>query len=319
MTLIRSQQSVVSAMAAATRAVIVHYGEQALTRLALQSVLSGTALPGSIVLVDNGPDEFPDIDRASGPRITVVRPGHNTGFGGGVMAAMAAKTDSPTSYAWLLNNDAVAEPGALAELLAAEMRAGGLALVSSQVEDEKTKEVWSEAAQFLPWRMESRQPARRSRDVGDATIGSFPSWRSTPFLPGCSLLIPTVVLNAVGGLDRTFFMYGEDVDLSLRCARRGYPLVVARDSVVVHRTSSGTEARSRERMVSESGFRLTRTHYSWLLPVAILGALATGLKRSLNHRRSWPLTTRLQGYWDALRTRPGHSRGSPLNTPRDWG
>lgn len=291
-------------MASATRAIIVHYGDPLLTDRAVASVLSGSLSPGQIVVVDNGPTRYPDPGQDSGDRVTVVHTDRNTGFARGVMIGIEAQASTPLDHVWLLNNDAVAELSAFAELLAAQRRAGGHAVVSSLVEDEETKVIWSEHARFLPWRMEARLPTRRTRPTGEAVVNRPPSWRSVPYLPCCSLLLPWELIRSIGGLDRSFFMYGEDVDLSLRSVRAGYSLVTAQRSVVVHRTSSGTEAVARERMVHETGFRLTAKHYRWLLPVAVPGALVTGLKRAVTRRQMWPLTARLRGYRDALRRGP---------------
>jgi GT2 family glycosyltransferase len=124
-----------------------------------------------------------------------------------------------------------------------------------------------------------------------------------PYISGTSLLIPSAALTAIGGFDRSFFMYSEDVDLSTRSLRAGFALVVAPRSVVVHRTSSGTHIQHRERMVSETSFRLTAKYYPWLLPPAIVLAFATALKRSIMRRQALWMTERFGGYRDALKSR----------------
>jgi hypothetical protein len=263
------------------------------------------------VVVDNGPGQYPDPDPGPGGRVIVVHADRNTGFAGGVMIGIETRSAPAAEYLWLLNNDAVAEADALAELLAALRREGGHALISSLVEDEATGLVWSDHARFLPWRMESRHRTHLVRPIHnpeEAVAGRAPSWRSVPYLPGCSLLIPFDLVRSIGGLDRSFFMYGEDVDFSLRAVRAGYSLVTAGRSVVLHRTSSGTAAVVRERMISEAGFRLTAKHYRWLLPVALLGAVITGLKRVVTRHETWWLTARFRGYRDASRPGPDSSR-----------
>lgn len=305
-------QDSLATMAAATRAIIVHYGEVLLTHRAVASVLSGTLCPGRVVVVDNGPGRYPEPDPILAGRVNVIHADRNSGFAGGVTIGMETQTSPPTDYIWLFNNDAVAEPDALVELLAAFRRADRRALVSSLVEDEATGVIWSDHARYLPWRMESRHRTYSTRATGDAMVGERASWRSVPYLPGCSLLVPSDLIRSIGGLDRSFFMYGEDVDLSLRAMRTGYSLVTARRSVVVHRTSSGTEAVGRERMLSETGFRLTAKHYRWLLPVALLGGLVTGLKRVVTRRETWQITARFRGYWDACRPGPISDTGARL-------
>jgi GT2 family glycosyltransferase len=290
-------------MAALTRAVVVHYGDPELTNRAVSSLMAGSVAPGLIVVVDNSPTPFPDPPPGAVP-LVVVRPGRNTGFAGGVTIGLEAAPRVTWDYAWMLNNDAVAATDALSELLAAMTRADGRALISSLIRDEATGDVWFEQTHFLPWRMESRGRRLASPLGADLTETRRPSWRSMPYISGCSLLVPSAALTAIGGFDRSFFMYSEDVDLSTRSLRAGFSLVVAPRSVVVHRTSSGTHFRHRERMVSETSFRLTAKHYPWLLPPGVVLAFATALKRSVMRRQAWWMTERFRGYRDALKSRP---------------
>lgn len=289
-------------LAARTRAIIVHYGDVGLTQRAVASVVSGSERPSAIVVVDNGPGEYPEPDGDLPPPVVVIRPGSNTGFAGGVALGLESLPEDPRGLVWLLNNDAIADRDALRELLATAQRARGLALVSSLVLDESTEDVWFERPRYLPWRLESRHwrlPAEHLPN--DFLVGRVASWWSVPYLPGCSLLVPSSLFARTGGLDQSFFMYGEDVDLSIRALRLGYGLVLSRSSVVHHRTSSGTRPADRERMISESSFRLTARYYPWLLPAALVGAFATGLKRAVMRRQLWWLTTRLAGYRAAMK------------------
>lgn len=290
-------------MARQTRAIIVHYGDRALTARALASIGRGSVRPGIIVLVDNGPEgmELQAADYAdAGAEVRVVQPGRNTGFAGGVRLGLRASAPTDSQYVWLFNNDAEAEPDALAELLEAQARLGERALVSSLILDTDSHDIWFEYAVFLPWRLEGRHVPYRGSVKDDVVMDSSISWRSVRYLPGCSLLVPMAAFSEVGGLDDTFFMYGEDVDMSLRAQRAGYRLAVARRSVVNHRASSGTGIAARERLMAETSFRLTARYYPWLLPPAILGGLLTGLKRGTGRRQPWQFTSRLGGYKDAL-------------------
>lgn len=286
-----------------TRVVIVHYGDIGLTQRAVASVLAGSLQPGLIVVVDNGPGEYPEADGDRGQRLLVLRQGRNAGFAGGVNAGLAALPDDPEGLVWLLNNDAVATTTALEELLATVGRLPGRALVSSLVLDDATGEPWFERPRYLPWRLESRHSRHSQAILGvdaDVDVGSAASWRSMPYLPGCSLLIPGRVLVALGGLDRSFFMYGEDVDFAMRAARMGCALVLSQRSVVRHRAGSAARPAVRERFLAESAFRLTARYHAWLLPVAVVAGLATGVKRLATTRELWWLTARIRGYAAAI-------------------
>jgi GT2 family glycosyltransferase len=297
-----SRSDKIPRMAARTRAVVVHYGDPELTIRAVSSIRAGSVAPGLIVVVDNSPVPFPDPPHHSVPAM-VVRPGQNTGFAGGVTIGLEYAPQFPWELAWLLNNDAYAQEDAFTELLEAMARADGRALISSLIRDEATGDVWFEQTRFLPWRMESRGRRLATPLGAELTETRRPSWRSMPYVSGTSLLVPSAAFTAIGGFDRSFFMYSEDVDLSTRSLRAGFALVVAPRSVVVHRTSSGTHIRHRERMVSETSFRLTAKYYPWLLPPAIVLAFATALKRSIMRRQALWMTERFGGYRDALKSR----------------
>jgi GT2 family glycosyltransferase len=294
-----SRSDTIARMAAMTRAVVVHYGDPELTNRAVESLGAGSVLPGLVVIVDNSPTPLAEPRPGRTPAM-VVRPGRNTGFAAGATIGLEHAPHLPWDYAWLFNNDAAASPEAFRELLAAMARADGRALVSSQIRDEATGDVWFEQTQYLPWRLASRGRRLALPHDGDLVETSRPSWRRVPYVSGCSLLIPHAALAAIGGFDQSFFMYSEDVDLSVRSLRAGFSLIVAPRSVVLHRTSSGTHVRRRERMISETSFRLTAKYYPWLLPPAIVLAFATALKRSVTTRQAWWLTQRFRGYWDAL-------------------
>lgn len=294
-------------------AVIVHFGDAALTRGAVYSITSDEVRPGRITVVDNGPGVLADnaIERVA----TVLRPGSNLGFAKAVNRALRESGAPAPKYVWLLNNDAVARRGAFAALLLAMNQAGDDALVSSRVLDLDTGGIWFERARFYPWRLESRHEARRIAASGDIVVHGISSPKSVAYLPGCSLLVPGSLFSAVGGLDESFFLYGEDVDLSIRAMRLGYRLVVAMSSVVDHRASSGTSAPMRERMQAEAMLRLTARYFPWLVPSAVLGGTAYGLKRAWIHRERWRVMQRWSGYWDVvvgwLRARPK----SPVSVP----
>ncbi len=242
----------------------------------------------------------PESVAAVASDVIVVRPGRNTGFAGGVRLGLQAAAPIETRHVWLFNNDAEAEPDALAELIEAALRLGERSLVSSLITNSDDEGIWFEYAVFLPWRVEGRHVPYRGVAKDDVVMSNSVGWRSVRYLPGCSLLAPMAVFAEAGDIDNSFFMYGEDVDLSLRAQRAGYSLAVARRSIVHHRASSGTNLAARERLMAETSFQITARYYPWLIPPAILGGLLTGLKRGAGRGQPWQFTSRLAGYTDAL-------------------
>ena len=290
-----------------TLAIVVHYGDPALTEQCLRSIDAGRTRPGLLVVVDNGPEPLdPAMLDLMGTPHHLIRPGENAGFAAGVNLAIAAHPGF--DRAWLLNNDAVAEPGALQELVEAAGRAAGPALISSLIMDTDTGEVWFERARFYPWRLESRHNRVHGSPDADTIDPGRPSMLGVPYLPGCSVLVPTDIAGSWGLLDPAFFVYGEDIDLALRATDRGWPLIVARRSVVRHRPSSGASEATRERLLAESGSRIVRRRYPLLLPFSVFSGLALGVLRGILERRRYRVEARVEGYASGLRRAPARRR-----------
>ncbi len=60
-------------------------------------------------------------------------------------------------------------------------------------------------------------------------------------LSGAYMMVKKEVLDAIGGFDETFFMYGEDVDLSYRIQKAGYKNYYFADSSIIHFKGESTK------------------------------------------------------------------------------
>jgi N-acetylglucosaminyl-diphospho-decaprenol L-rhamnosyltransferase len=287
-------------------AIVVHYGDPSLTLAAIESVAAGSVVPRAIVIVDNGPTALPagDAERAAGTvPLRVISTGTNLGYAPAIQFALAQPELEAGSAVWLLNNDATAATGSLAALVAALAEGNGRALVSSRVVT-PSGETWFERARFYPWLgVAGHRTWPTVRDVQWEAASARPArgWLSTPYLPGCSLLIPDALLKTVGGLDPSYFLYGEDIDFCVRATRAGWRLAVATRAPVVHAASSGSSANARERRLAESSLRLTRRYAPAVLPLAVAGSTAIAFYRGLRARDASLTTARLRGVADGLR------------------
>ena len=102
-------------MQADVTVVVVTWQGVALLPACLESLRRQTT-PHTVLVVDNGSTDGTEKLLAERfPEVRVLQTGGNLGFAGGVQAGLDAAT---TRYVALLNNDAVAEPGWLAALVA---------------------------------------------------------------------------------------------------------------------------------------------------------------------------------------------------------
>lgn len=60
-------------------------------------------------------------------------------------------------------------------------------------------------------------------------------------LAGAFMLMPRAVLTKIGLLDETFFMYGEDIDLSYRIVKEGFKNIYFADSTIIHYKGESTK------------------------------------------------------------------------------
>ncbi len=98
-------------------------------------------------------------------------------------------------------------------------------------------------------------------------------------LAGAFMMIKKEVLDKVGGFDETFFMYGEDVDLSYRIQKAGYKNYYFADSSIIHFKGESTRKGSMNyvRMFYNAMSIFVRKHYggskaglfSFLIHIAI--------------------------------------------------
>ena len=130
----------------------------------------------------------------------------NLGFGSGINRLLK---DSTADYVLALNQDAIPEDGALAELW---------------------KYAAGDDAKVAAWEM--RQiPFEHPKNYDPVSL-------DTEWVSGAAVLLRSSAMREVGGFEPRIFMYGEDVDLSWRLRCAGYRLRYVARAAVVHHTYS---------------------------------------------------------------------------------
>jgi GT2 family glycosyltransferase len=198
-----------------------------------RSVVELSARPRTCLIADADTNaETP----SSAPQLLVIPTGANLGFGGGNNVGISwAKKRGTSDYVWLLNNDTTVLSDTLSELVTAVEEYDTRVLASSRVMlMMEPQRVWFEGGVF-------RSLTATAHHV---TVEEFERSR-TGFLSGCALLIGKHAWESLGLLDdRRFFMYGEDIDYSMRAREAGIALRVVRTSIVLHAVSATSQIAS---------------------------------------------------------------------------
>ena len=243
--------------------VVVTWNALGLTRRCLNSIRDQQLPAGTqmqLVVVDNGSQDGTAAALRDEPDVLLVALPDNRGFGGGVNAALAATS---SDVVVLLNNDAVAEPGVLAHLVApfgaGTPRLGattGLVLLSGSFVPAGPTGPALVGHDGRRWARSSEDGVRLVNSTGNEVTrsgnGRDRDWLRPAgtvsaaaevfgFNGGCAAL-SRAALDDVGGFTEPLFMYYEDTELSWRLRRRGWDVRHVPDAVTVHdhAASSGT-------------------------------------------------------------------------------
>lgn len=229
-------------------AVVVTYNRRELLLESLAALDAQARRPDAVVVVDNAStDGTADAVRAFGHDGSVPVTLHvldrNTGGAGGFAFGIAAALRTGAQLIWLMDDDTVPEPDALAALLDARAHYSGPrpALVASRV-------VWTDGRNH-PMNTPRPKPMVSAAERDAAEQVQCVPIRSASFV---SVLIDAAQCVARGAPVADYFLWNDDFEFSTRILRGNIGLLCPQ-SVVVHktRTFGSTDADPGERFYYE--------------------------------------------------------------------
>lgn len=192
-------------------AVIVHFGDTAPTRSALETLRSQSHPLQLILIVDNDP--APNDWSSVGSDVRVLRSGRNLGYAGGINHAVNETAhEDPDAY-WVINNDLTAKPNALERMLKALESCPSADIVGCVVTS--NGRVWFGGGTFSTRTGRAKHDGF-GRDLSDDHSGGT---KSTDWINGCNMLLPTRSLKARGPFDEHLFLYKEELEWQTRYPR----------------------------------------------------------------------------------------------------
>jgi GT2 family glycosyltransferase len=207
----------------------------------------------TVIVVDNGSsnDSIARI-KAAHPDITLLENSTNLGFAGGNNVGIRYALTQKSQYVWLLNNDTVPAPDALSALIAKALtdeRIGAVASICFYADRPGTVQAWA-GAQVNLWIGRARNSVKPHDD----------DWFDS--LYGASMLVKSAAMQDVGLLDEGFFHYWEETEFCLRLRKKGWRLVAAPNSHVMHKVGASTGGNTLvlDRYFTASGLRILRLH-----------------------------------------------------------
>jgi len=220
---------------------IVNWNGKEDTLACLESLKATRGEVGRIVVVDNGStDGSVEAINRHFPQVTVIENQRNLGFGAANNMGMRLfLQEERCHYLLLLNNDTLVAPSAL-RVLASALSEEGVGAAVPKIYYADGQRLW-----YAGGRIDWKQGSATHYGHGRRDEGRFNRRGEVSFATGCALLLKREALEKVGLFDERYFMFGEDVDLSIRLAKAGYRILYLPEAVVWHKVG-GSVARKGE-------------------------------------------------------------------------
>lgn len=197
-----------------------------------------------IVIVDNASTKPFVLDKhRQKENVQVIRSEENTGFTGGNNIGMQYALDHGADYILIINNDTVADPGLVKNLLEVLESDPKIGLTAPKIyfakghefhKDKYKKEdlgkvIWA-AGGYTDW----ANVYSIHRGVDEVDRGQYDKQDKIDFASGCCMLIKREVLEKVGLFEKRGFMYYEDAILCEQIKRAGYEIWYVPNAVLWH-------------------------------------------------------------------------------------
>jgi GT2 family glycosyltransferase len=250
--------------------VIVTHNNREDVGKALPTVVAQLEDGDELVVVDNdSSDGTPAAVRDLAPSATLIEAGANLGFGAGCNRGASIASGELLCF---LNPDAVPAPGFRegVERPVVDGRGWGAWQGLVTTEAGRVVNTWGGVVHFtgIAWAGGMGEPV----PADDGAVPADPG-----FVSGACLVIPRTIFERIGGFAERFFLYHEDVDLSLRLRLAGQRLGVEPSVRVEHAYEFAKGRAKWRRLESNRWATLIRTYPPNMLVVLVPALVATEL------------------------------------------
>lgn len=266
-------------------ALLLNYRGVAMTLQCVRDLLAVENVGLRVVVLDNasGADEVAELQAgvaaldARQHTVRVVCLDDNLGFAEGMNRGIALAQKESIPYVLVLNNDMRLPKDFVRPLVDVLQNDASVGAVGPTI-IHPDGSVWAEGGEiaFVP---NGLRLIRHGKQPSALTAGP----EEVEFLTGACMMMRTAAANDVGGFDRDYFMYWEDVEISCKLRRRGLRIIWLPWVRVEHlggQSSGGGRSPLRKFFMACNAVRYLRAH----------GSLKAWVGWILLDVMLWPLT-----------------------------
>jgi GT2 family glycosyltransferase len=255
-----------------------------------------------LVVVDNGSvDDSVARISAAFPTARLLCNPSNLGFAAGANRGLRYALDMDADYVFLVNNDTTFAPDSVALLLSKVAPDVGMLVPA----------IYYASAPHQPWSLGGRRHWLTLEKTGDTPARAAAATAEVlecDYVVACGVLFARAVLEQVGLFDERFFMYYEDMDLSLRIRQAGFRILLVPAARMWHHVSAssgGSDSPAERYWMARSSVTFFRKHVRgprWFVvaPYRIGSAFKTVVRLCLKGRGA-SARAYLRGLRDGLR------------------
>jgi GT2 family glycosyltransferase len=247
--------------------VVLNYNGEDLLPGCLDSLATQTGEPFDTEVVDNGSkDGSAALVTGKYPWVRFLALDGNYGFTGANNVALRESLARDNEYVLLLNNDTIAAPTLISEMLAVMDSDVKIAAVCPKIYfAAQRNRLWYAGGDFNLWTSVTKHRGWKKLDKNE-----FDQGPDITQATGCAMLVRVSAVREVGLLDERFWGYGEDLDWSVRFNRRGYRIAFAPKAHLWHldgatfvkAVGKGSEER-RQFLSTRNMIFVARKHVHW--------------------------------------------------------
>lgn len=222
--------------------ILLHYQEFDDTKECVRSIFESENIEPSIVIVDNSQPNDKRLDSlaAESDRIKLIYSDTNLGFSNGNNLGINWALKQPQfDYFLILNNDTTIEKSTIFGLTDSFKTDKKIGVSTCKIVYQSNPEIiWYGGAD-----MDYRKGWPRIADFNTmATKNGADQSRFVEFVSGCAMMFSRSSLEDVGGFEKNFFMYCEDMELSLRAMKKGWKLYYNHEEIVYHKVQGASNS-----------------------------------------------------------------------------
>jgi GT2 family glycosyltransferase len=179
-------------------------------------------------------------NNASDGSLVIIQNEQNFGYPEGNNVGIRYALKASADYVLILNNDTVVDKNFLTELVRAADEDVSIGVIGPKIywyDAPNVIQTTGARIDFWTGRIISLNSGKRDDEIEHLAVNKL---MPADYMPGACFLIKRKVIEEVGKLDPTYFLYGEELDWCVRISRAGYRIVCDLNSKIWHKKTAST-------------------------------------------------------------------------------